>query len=157
MHIITEKVIWWIMTLSVKICLMKLCEINFIHKAHLFCWGDGYKYLSATCPSYESSHKSYNSLWQLVPPWGHLFLFVLSMKMCICINTNFYANKSIRFLFLPQNWRKFSLSVVSPLLLQFHVQAHSEVGCHWVPGEFCPPKTPSLVHTVPWRSCSNLC
>lgn len=22
--------------------------------------------------------------------------------------------------------------------------------------EFCPPKTPSLVHTVPWKSCSSL-
>lgn len=109
MHIIIEKVIWWIMTLSVKICLMKLCEINFTHKAHLFFWGDVYKYLCATCPSYESFYKSYNSLWQLVPPWGHLFLFVLFLKMCIWINTNWYASKSsTTFLFFPLNWKKVS-------------------------------------------------
>lgn len=140
------------MVLSVTICLIKLCEINFIHVAHLFCWEDDYKYLCATCPSYETTYKSCNSLWQLILPWGHRFYFiVLFLKMHICLNAKLYANKfSTRFLpgslraspppHTPPpappapNWIKFHFFVISPSLFRLHVWPDSEVECNnlWI-------------------------
>ena len=67
------------MALSVKICLMKLCEINFIHKTHLFCWEDAINIFVPPAPAMRAP------INHIIPSdnWYHLegtFFFLCTLS-----------------------------------------------------------------------------